>query len=144
VRLSQPAVRLSQPALSRGEALAQVLDDGRPRLYPDAAKRQFEVGNNGRSEGGIGLGALDEHTELDASQREFLRCSYPAGRSRREHAKQLTETLFVVCRHLVTYSLDGGAGVFLPSSLERSCPRQREILLAIVPAGIPSSSPIVR
>jgi hypothetical protein len=62
-------MHLSQPGLSLREALAQVLDNGRSRLYPDAAKRRFEVGNNGRSEGGVSLGALCEHIELSASER---------------------------------------------------------------------------
>ena len=57
----------------------------------------------------------------------------------------LAEPFLVVAgRHRVTRSLDGVRPGFLPSSCSRSRPRQREIRLAIVPEGSPSSAPIVR
>jgi hypothetical protein len=126
------------------EARAQVLDDGRQWLDPGCAQRCLEIRDESAAECDVSLGTLYERVELGARPRKLLRRAHPPGRSRWEQAEQLPEPLFVICRHTITCPLDAGATGFLPSSSSRSLPRQREILLAIVPAGRSSASPIVR
>ena len=75
-------------------------------------------------------------------QRELLSRPHPRGGRGRQGAERLGDAVFVVA-HRVTDPLDAERRGFLPSSLSRNFERQREMRLAIVPAGSSSASPIV-
>jgi hypothetical protein len=84
---------------SRDEASAQVLDDDATWLDPGDAQRVFEIVDESLPERYVPLGALDQRVEIGSRPRQFLCRLDPSERRRRESAKQLAETLFVVRRH---------------------------------------------
>src|SRR6478752_4328938 len=143
---AQPEVPTEPGRPSRDEASAQVLDDDGTRLDPGDAQGAFEIVDESLPEGGVLLGPRDERVEVGTCPWQLLRCLDPAGRSRREEAKQLAQALFVVRRHSIHHvytTWEGGIIFRHRSTSVRRRPRQREMRLAIVPAGMSSASPIV-
>src|SRR5919108_1212781 len=130
--------------LAVGQEAAELLHDLRLRLDSFGLQRAFEVGEDLSAEGGVGLGSRGQLVGPATGTRKLLGRPHPAFGRRGKDPDQPSQPLFVVCAHHVTCPLDGAEGAFLPSNASRSLSRQREMRLAIVPAGRPSVSPIVR
>ena len=129
---------------SRLEASAQVVDDDGARLDSGGAERGLEVGDyDGRKAASSSARRRAHRARGGPRGSSCAACTQPAGaggRSRSSSARRSSS--YVVIDHLST--TDVSRRFLPPSSSARSCPRQREIRLAIVPAGRPSASPIVR
>jgi hypothetical protein len=120
------------------------LDRARLGLVARRRERRLEVGDQRRLEGLVGLGAGDEDVEHRPEGRNLLCRPDPPLWDGRQETDQTAEILFGVGIRFDHWSPDDGRPGFLPSNSLRSLSRQREILLAIVPWGMSSSSPIVR
>src|SRR5215210_2353434 len=126
------------------EEAADLVDHTRLGLDAFCLERGLEVGEQRGAEFGVCLCSHDDLVDLRLRRRQLLCRLHPAHRGRGKHPDQPREGLCVIVAHHVTCSLDGSGGLFLPSKTIRSLSRQREMRLAIVPAGKLRLSPIVR
>ena len=134
----RPPERTASPSPSPREACAQVLDDERPRLDPGDAKGDLEIADESR--GGTRRRALRARRARPARRGPGAVPGPPrstpaepegaAGAARRGALRRISSSA-----HLAYTGRACRSNFFLSSSSERSWPRQREILLAIVPAG---------
>src|SRR3989442_934050 len=128
-------------SVSACAAMAQGFYERGIRLVPGRLERRLKVGDQARPELRVGLRPLDDLVEPAPGERQLLGGLDPTLGRRRQRSEKLRDVLFVVVSHRTP---DGSGTDFLPSNLSRSFSRQREIRLAIVPAGRSSASPIVR
>src|SRR5439155_2731760 len=127
-----------------GEAPAQGVQERPLGLVALPRERRLEVGDESPAELGIRFRSRDDLVELGAGPGELLRRSHPRLGRRGKGSDQLSQSVFIECAHTLTCPPDCVGTCFLPSSSSRSLTRQREMRLAIVPAGSSSASPIVR
>src|SRR5262249_17527612 len=139
-----PGRELAGRVLRVGEVLTQLVDERPLRLVALVAEGRFEVGDERLPELGVRFRPRDDSVELAACDRELLCGPHPRLRRRRKGRDQLGKSVFIECAHTLTCPPDRVGTAFLPSSASRSLTKQREIRLAIVPAGSSSASPIVR
>ena len=143
-RLSPPMVADSLAGRkARGEACAHCFGQSWIRLEPGHLEGLLEVGDQRVTEGLIGAGTLDDVVEpRRASGISCAACTQAsggAGRVRRRFARVSSSWLCISLQ-----PPDSASGVFLPSSSLLSFTRQREMRLAIVPAGMSSASAMLR
>src|SRR5262245_42671242 len=134
-----PGRRVSQSV--RLEPGPKLFENSRLALVALGLEGLLEIGLEAAAELHIRLGSGDDLVELGTHDGKLLSGADPRLGSRRECTDQPCEALFVEGCHR---ELDGVEGAVLPSSCSRSLPRQREMRLAIVPAGSSRASPIVR
>src|SRR5206468_6662890 len=131
-------------AMLSAQVPAELFDRRRCGLVALLRERGLEVGDQRLPELRVGLGPSDDLVDLAPGERQLLRRANPRFGSGRQGGDQLRQVVFVVCAHAVTCPPDCVAAGFLPSSSSRNLTKQREMRLAIVPAGSESASPIVR
>jgi hypothetical protein len=144
------ALRPSWPPLHRElggrlgsiETPTQLVERDDSRLVTFSAERRFEIFDQGLPELGVGDRASDDVVELATDARKFLGRLYPPLRGRWKRPQELSKACLVVRDVRGHRSQDGSADGFLPSNSSRSFARQREMRLAIVPAGMSSASPM--
>jgi hypothetical protein len=125
------------------ESAPKLLERKGFRFVSLGLQRLLEVCDERTPEHVVGDGSSDDVVEPGAASRQLLSRSHPALGGGRERPQKVRKAFFVVWAGLGHRLQDGSDAEFLPSITSRSFARQREMRLAIVPAGMSSASPIV-
>src|SRR5688572_1507916 len=120
---------------SVAESAAKLVEGHDLRLVALGAQGLLEILDQLLAELGVRLRARDDAVELAADMGELLSRPHPALGRGWKRAQQLRQARFVVGAFRGHHTQDGSADGFLPAKISRSLPRQREMRLAIVPAG---------